>query len=339
MSVPKESLFIFGGAIGDALLGIELQHTLEAADADTTLTLLSTRKSGFSRQVALSVPGLNYRELPPRSFGSWIYLLRLALTPHAVVFLEPFQDKVPLWWSVIARVATLMPGSVEVRCQSKPAPVPRHTRVVRYRCQDDNLFNMIARVPALWGTKAVPAPRPTLPEPECAQATQPFILFHFFAGAARRSWPKERALPLLKKARAEFPNHELVLTCAHGEEAKAEEMIAGVANTRIVISPSATELFCMLKQAQVVVGVASGVTHIASHLNVPAVIMCNLSDPCWLPTYAPKSLLLSAKSECYCNGDKTGDCNVTIAEGDMYRCLYFIKDEEILDGIRKFALA
>src|SRR3989338_8802883 len=99
--MTKRILFIFGGAIGDALLGVQLARTLVAAGSDATLMLVSTRKNFFLRQLMESVPQAAYRELPRGSVHSWLALAGLALAPHGAVFLEPFQDTVPLWRKII----------------------------------------------------------------------------------------------------------------------------------------------------------------------------------------------------------------------------------------------
>ena len=333
--MPRHSLFIYGGAIGDTLLGIQLAHALQAAGGKSTLTLISTRASGFSRQVA-EAAGVRYLELPREKLFSWFALVRFAFSPHAVVYLEPFQDKIPTWWKIIARMATLTPGSIEVHCQSRPQAVTGRVRVISYSPQKDNLFSMIAQVPAAWGAAKIASPVPWLPRPQCSETPKrPYILFHFFAGAYRRSFPIEKVRPLLMEARKEFPGHEFVLTCAHGEEATAARMTEGVSDARIEISPSAKKLFCLLMQSSVCVGVASGVTHIAAHLKAPAVILCNLSDPCWLPSYNPEVAMLSERANCKCNGDKTGDCGVETPGGLVYHCLYDISTERIIAAMKQ----
>ena len=193
---------------------------------------------------------------------------------------------------------------------------------------------MIAQVVPLWGGPSVPTPVPYLSVPTCPPASpRPYILFHFFAGAYRRSLPLEKVRPLLVAARTQFPLHEFVLTCAHQEEVAAREMIKGISNARVEVSPLARDLLCLLSQSKLCVGVASGVTHIAAHLNVPAVILCNLSDPCWLPTYSTNAVLLSERAHCGCQGDKTGECRAETPGGLVYRCLYDIPTERIIDTL------
>ncbi|MSR70797.1 hypothetical protein EXS62_02040 [Candidatus Kaiserbacteria bacterium] len=329
----KEYIFIFGGAIGDALLGIHLGQTLAAAAPGSRLTLLSTRKSSFTKQLVDLVPEVAYREMPKDRIGSWLALLGLALSPHGVAYLEPFRDATPLWWRIIARAATLV-GGVEVRCQMRDIPAPARVRVIRYDSKTDNLFSMIEGVVGAWGYEAQHA-QPSLPAPACTPYQgRPYILFHFFAGTYRRSIPVDHARDLLTAARREYPQHEFILTCAHNEAAAARRIAEGMVDTQVEVSPPASTLLCLLAQASMVVGVASGVTHIAAHLRAPSVVLCNLSDPCWLPTYNPEVVLLAAREECGCNGDKTGECNVETPEGGVYRCLYFIKTSDIISGMR-----
>ena len=109
----------------------------------------------------------------------------------------------------------------------------------------------------------------------------------------------------------------------------------GIANVRIEAGPHAQKLLCLLKQSSACVGVASGILLIATHLKVPSVALCNLSDPCWLPTYAQNAALLSAPERCGCNGDKTGECSVGTQGGGVYRCLYDIAIPDIIAAMSR----
>lgn len=337
--MPKHFIYIFGGAIGDALLGVQLAHTLEKAYPTSRLTLISTRKSSFVRQVLELVPQVEYMELLHDDIYSWFSLLKFVFSAHGVAFLEPFRDPPPFWWKIIARMATLFPGGIEIRCQSHPQKVPARVCVILYDPRTDNLFSMISRVVPLWVGHSVSILTPFLPVQVCLQGPKnAYILFHFFAGTYRRSFPIEKVRPLLAVAREKFPSHEFILTCAHQEESAAREMISGISDARVKVSPHARDLMCLLKQSAVCVGVASGITHIASHLEVPSVVMCNLSDPCWLPTYAKNTVLLSAREHCGCNGNKTGECGAKTQEGIVYRCLYDIKTESIITEMSRLVV-
>src|SRR3989344_3311830 len=85
----KEYIFIFGGEIGGALLGIHLGQVLAEAAPGSRLTLLSTKKSSFTGQLAALVPEVSYREMPKNSIGSWLFLAPPARHPPPAPLLRP----------------------------------------------------------------------------------------------------------------------------------------------------------------------------------------------------------------------------------------------------------
>jgi hypothetical protein len=113
-------------------------------------------------------------------------------------------------------------------------------------------------------------------------------------------------------------------------------LVEGVTNVTIKIDVAVSELLTLIKESDIVVGVASGVTHISSQLGQPSVVLCNLSDPCWLPTYAKTSRLLYDKTHCSCSGEKSGECSEMTPEGSVYRCLYNIKPESVVETMEEF---
>ena len=322
--------YIFGGAIGDALLGIQLWRCLDAAHPGARLLVISTRKeNSFVEGLFTTVPGIEFIALPKESAGSWLRLMFLALTPHKVVYLEPFRNNTALWWRIMARALALLPWSARLVCS-----IRRKGRgVLHYSCVSDSLFDLPARVVRGWGLPLSQVPIPRLDVH--SKTLEPSIVFQFFAGSSRRSWPYEKAHPLLVQARALYPELEFVLTCGPSEETAARHLAEDITNTRTVAGASALEVLELLSRARLRVGVASGIMHMAAHLPLPSILLCNLSDPCWLPRFNPQALLLSAKENCGCVGDKTGQCSVQTSQGPVYRCLFDIPVEQVLDEMRK----
>ena len=146
--------------------------------------------------------------------------------------------------------------------------------------------------------------------------------------------PPDHAHKLLESAREKFPHHAFIVTCLPSEKMFAVDIARGIDQVIISSDLHAEEIVGLLSHADLCVGVASGVTHIAAHLDVPAVVLCNLSDPCWLPSYNPNVTLLAERTRCGCNGDKTGDCNEITPGGMVYRCLYDIKTQSIIDAMQ-----
>jgi hypothetical protein len=329
--------FLFGGAIGDTLLGIQIGRVLAHNKPEAKLMLLTTRPNNFSRELVANIPFVEYRELPKNKVSSWLYLAALMVRPWSSVVYEPFVDPLSLWWRIILWSARIHPQSRGVQTQIHERPVPRKVKRLLYDSRTDNLFSTTAiRVIELWGISPAQNLQPMLELPVCPPSTHgSYILFHFFAGMYRRSLPIEKSVPLLKEARALYPNHKFVLTCATAEEDSARSMAQGIDNTEVIVNPHAQELLCLLTQAQLVVGVASGITHVAAHLKVPSVILCNLSDPCWLPFYNPDATLLYERKNCGCNGDKTGICEVQTSGGLVYRCIYDIPTERVINEMKR----
>ena len=329
-------LYVYGGAIGDTLLGIHLGRTLSLNNPQTQLILVSTRKNDFARELTATIPFVQYIELQKRHFSSWIMLARMMSKPWKSVIYDPFASPVSFWWKIILWSASRYPGSIIVRCQIRPKPIPSYARAVVYDCKKDNLFDTPRRVLEAWGIEVHNTPHPSLSAPACsAPVSGRYIVFHFLAGVYRRSVPAAHARDILLSARAQFPHHIFVVTCSSEEYARTEKIVDGIAN--IIIKPGlpAQDILCLLSHASLCVGVASGITHVAAHLDVPSVVLCNLSDPCWLPTYNPKVVLLAERARCKCNGDKTGECAEITPQGAVYCCLYDIKTESVIDAMKR----
>lgn len=326
-------IYIYGGAIGDTLLGVHIGRTLRKNIPDAQLLMISTRKNQFAGELVQSLPFVVYKEMPKNRLSSWFYLCSLMWTPHSIIHGLPS----PIWWKIIARLATLRSGSIEVCCHMHDYMMaPARIRLVRYDCRSDNLFSLPAKILNACGIKTAQVFRPYLEAPtDCSTAKQPFILFHFFAASYRRSLPTNHARELLQAARTEFPSHLFILTCSGNERKRAQRIIDGMKNVRIESDLHAQELVCLLMQASVCVGVGSGIMFIAAQLSVPSVIMTNLSDPCWLPTYNPDVSILYERARCGCNGDKTGVCEQMTEDGPVFRCLYDIKTERIIEEMKR----
>ena len=328
--------YLYGGAIGDSLVGLHLGRALHERLPGSHLILISTRRSPFVRELAETLPYVHYQELIKEDPRTWWFFMLLAITPSSIFVFEPTDVSVPRWWKLILRVATVLPGSKEVHSQ-----LIGHERAVRARVvtsivgPEDNLFMVnVPRTLRAWAVDPGDALTPFLPRPKCKTPEKPNILFHFFAASYRRSYPVDKARSVLEHARTLFPTYEIILSATPDERERAEAMAKGIPDIRIETELSASELLCYLQNATVVVGVASGVTHLASHLGKPVIALSNLSDPYWLPTYAPKTIILANREHCRCKGNKQGDCVEDTPDGEVFRCLYYISTESILEAMQ-----
>lgn len=330
-------IYLYGGAIGDSLVGIHLGRSLASRVPGAKLTLLSTRTSPFVHELTKELPFIEYRELIKDRPATWSFFLTLLTVPSKTIVFEPTDVVLPLWWRLILRASSWLPGSREVHNQTvgHEKPVAKGVQTIAVG-REDNLFDVIVpRVLSCWGLSEGERIVPSLSRPHCAHARRPYILFHFFAANYRRSFPIEKVQPLLQEARALFPDYEFVLSATPAEKDRALAMLEGIDNSRVEANLSATELLCLLSESALCVGVASGVTHIAAHLKVPLIVFANLSDPYWLPTYNTELILLADQEHCRCTGTKGGDCTEHTPGGEVFRCLYYIKQGDIIEAMKQ----
>lgn len=329
-------LYLYSGAIGEALLGVHIARTLAANVPGAVVSLVSPRPNPFVEQLADVLPFIEYRAIDKRTLGGWLSLLGLIGTRWHTAVLEPVTIKPPVWWEIILWCTRVMPGGKEVRYQmcGQERALPRYATPLTYDCQAISYFDTPAMLLPLWGVQNTERPAPALPPREEGNA-EPYILFHFFAGNYKRSIPLEHARAILTAARESYPTYRFVLTCMDSEAERARAMGEGFANLEIKAGKGTDEVLDLLVNADLIVGTASGILLAAAHYPVPIVALSCLSDPCWLPTFNPLVSIVAARSECRCTGNKaTDDCSVATPEGDVFRCLYFITTEEVLASMQ-----
>lgn len=329
-------LCLFSGAIGEATLFMHLGRVLSENVPGARLEMMSVRPNEFVSELSGELPFVAFRVMSKGRVSSWFKLLGLMTGSNFSIVYEPVTAPLPLWWRLILWCARFRQGSVQVWYQmfGHEHPVPPGVTALSYVCQEENLFLTPPRILEAWSIRPDRVPAPALPRTLSVEA-EPYMLFHFFAGNYRRSIPTDHARAILASARIAFPTHAFIVSCAASERARAEQIIAGIKDVRIVAGLHATQMLSLLSGATVVIGTASGIIFLAAQLSVPTVSLSCLVDPCWLPTYAPSVITLAARDECRCNGDKTGECVEDTPDGEVFRCLYFISTEEVIGAMKE----
>jgi Glycosyltransferase family 9 (heptosyltransferase) len=335
--MERRYLLLYGGPIGDSLVGIHVGRTLAANMPGAVFELVSTRENSFVRELCQDLPFIHYRAVPKESLSSWITIFALMFSRNAIFAYEPVATTMSPWWKLILWCARRRSDSVELRYQTRgyERPVPRGVLRRVFDCEQESYFETQKTVLEAWGISAKNLPQPSLPLQPAPKGT-PYLLFHFFAGQVRRSIPVDHARAILEAARVAYPQHDFVLTCAPNERPRAERMIEGIRDTRIESGHSAHELTALLCGADIVIGTVSGILLIAAHLHRPVVAMlCLTHKRGFSPDFSPESIVLAARNECRCRPGDSSDCRVMTDEGPVYRCLYFIKTEEVLEAMKK----
>lgn len=329
-------LLLYGGPIGDSLVGIHVGRTLAANMPGAVLELISTRENVFIRELCRDLPFIRFRELPKESLGSWIALVALAFSRNASMAYEPVSSQMSLWWRLILWTARRRPDSIELRYQmhSYERPVPRGVIQRMYDCEKQSFFDTPKTILEAWGIPALNLPHPTLPS-QPVPTGKPYLLFHFFAGQLRRSIPVDHARAILEAARTTYPQYAFVITCAQNERERAERIVAGMSDVRIESGHTAHELISLLCGARLVVGTASGILLTAAHLLRPVISLSCLSHgKAFLPDFSPETIILAARGECRCRPGDGSACQFMTHEGPVYRCLYFITTEQVIEAMR-----
>jgi ADP-heptose:LPS heptosyltransferase len=89
----------------------------------------------------------------------------------------------------------------------------------------------------------------------------------------------------------------------------------------------------LIRDADLYLGVDSGLTHVAGVLGVRSVVIGNLSNPTWLPRYNPYAVILTESKNCVCSGDRNKDCFYEVNGERFFRCMLDVTDEQIESAI------
>jgi hypothetical protein len=325
-------VYLCGGAIGDALLGVHLGRTLAASGKK--LTLISSRENKFVREIVQPLPFIHFVEMPKSKIRSWVRLLFLLSAPHDLVFCPPLQGPVPLWWKLIERTATLWRGSKPVRCVGSASPVPSFVKKIQYNTRQGNMFDLVPAICKEWD---VPS-RLLQPHIDAElygaplSVKNPYLLFNFIAPVVRRTVPVEHARNILTKISAAFPNCSLYMLCTKESRPLVERMTKGFAVV-LVENASASEVIRTIAGASAYVGVETGITHLACHIGVPVVVLGHRLNPSWLPYYAPNASVLFELARCLCEIDPY-TCFELTPEGEVMRCLFDIPTERVVEALK-----
>jgi len=164
---------------------------------------------------------------------------------------------------------------------------------------------------------------------------RPYVVVHPFAASSVRTLPRERWSDLLIFIATTFPAYQIVVSGGPVDRLEAKSLCTAHNKAIFIkeVSASFAETIQIIADAALYVGVDTGPTHLAAHLEVPMIVIGNNSNPCWLPTYAENVTILTHDEHCTCTGDKKGECFVYRDGTRYYRCMIEIPQETITQHI------
>lgn len=208
-----------------------------------------------------------------------------------------------------------------------------YTRAFEYAFEKryiDNLRYALTECGILVLKEGLP-PMQTFDVPKSSDAGS-YIVVHPIAASEKRTLPLARWRSLLEKLSAD---RTVYVTGAPKDRETLLDLVAGLERTRVFTDSNLREVAGLISGAKLYIGVDTGITHLASVLGGPVLVLGNNSNPTWLPTYNPGSVVLMNTDRCTCTGDKRGDCTEVVDGKTHYRCLIDITDDTVLEAAHK----
>ncbi len=153
---------------------------------------------------------------------------------------------------------------------------------------------------------------------------------HTVNGSKKKVWPLERFLTLSERLQDRF-HSKIFVVLGPAEGSETERTFEGRAPRSFiqVKGLSVLQLASVIKGCRAFIGNDSGISHLASALEVPTVALFGPTDPeVWSPR-GKKVQVISAKIHCSpCTREKFLQCS-------ELECLKRIEPEEVLKGLER----
>ena len=296
------------------------------------ISVITTRNTALLREMAALYP---YIAVQPFTMAAVARLALHSAGARSVFVVPPTFYDVPWFVRLLAQILTVPRGRIAGFTAKRTTmhfsiAIPFEAKALYYQN-----FSALLRV---LGCMPGDVPRPALPQDMSVLrelGTADYIVLAPFAAGASRSLPEERWVSLFAHLSRRYPAMPLVVLGGPADTEKAER-IAKQSNHRAV------RIFCgipfaqtaaLISHAKLFIGVDSGLTHVAGVLQRPSVIIGNLSNPTWLPSYNAQAVILTESRHCLCTGEKNKDCFYEIGGVRYLRCMIDIDDQDIYGAI------
>jgi hypothetical protein len=153
-----------------------------------------------------------------------------------------------------------------------------------------------------------------------------YTILHLFAGTEGRGFSEEKKKKIVLSLSTNSPT--ILVTGGAGDRKAAEEACRGT-NARVIAGEtSVQELAYLIKHAQGVVSIDTGVAHMAAQMRVPLVVMRTcVARNWWMPEQYPEANLVVLECDGVCKGGH-------IAERER-NCVNAIPESAVVDATRR----
>lgn len=346
--LPKkyDNVFIFtNGAIGDFLMAGLCADSVGKLLPESDITIITPRNISILRELFPAYPHIKVVEVNRRNFLHAPKMLACAAWQKNLVVNQGVFKKTPFFVSLLTCLLVLRPGSVHLHFLQKASqrkPKEEGIIVFDYHLPVYENLTRLIRAHGIAISSAVP-PYHFISIPNIFErygiTRGSYIVIHPCASSFSRSLPASRWANIFRYIEQNFPETKILVTGSKQDSLFIQKIFdAGVpasSVTNLAGKLSMMELVNIIDGSSGYVGVDTGITHLAGVLQKRSVVIGNLSNPCWLPSYNKNTLILAESKNCTCDGQKGGNCLYWIEGEKYYKCMIDISEESIHEGIRK----
>lgn len=333
------------GAIGDFLMVGLCADSVKKVLKESNLIIITPRNIEMLRDIFSSYLHIQILEINRRNFlRGLIFLAHTIWQKNMVVNQGVFRNP-PFLLQLFARLLTLRRESTYLHFLRKEDPQKQRKReavVFNYHLLVyENLVSLVS-TGGLNVSSTIPKYH-FIPDSRVLErhslTRSLYVVVHPCAFSSSRSLPPEGWLKIFTYISNNFPNIKIVITGSKQDNLFIQKIFGTRDPATSIINLagkiSMTELANIIDGARGYIGVDTGITHLAGVLQRPSVVIGNLSNPCWLPQYNKKVVILTESKNCTCDGQKGGNCFYHIGEEKYYKCMLDIPEEVIYESIKK----
>lgn len=326
------------GTLGDFLMQLSLFECINICNPHISIYVLAIKNQRMLEDLAKAYPYISFITLDQKHLLKSIQFIITSFFKNNIFFIPPtfapvgskikIIGKLVTWWSRDSKLVGFYDGTKISRI---------YDNVLTFDVQILFYKNLYKVLPILNCKASDEKPHYHWCKNNIflnkTGIKSPYIVINPFAGSKRRSLPMDRWSDLVFFLEKKYQDYEIVIVGSPHDCEDAENLVSSDKIHNLCGSIPLSQIAAFIDGSSLFIGVDSGLTHLASLIETPSVIIGNLSNPTWLPSYSQHTTILYEKSRCVCNGDKTGDCFEYVNGVPYYRCMLDIPQERIKETI------
>jgi ADP-heptose:LPS heptosyltransferase len=332
--------YIYGGAIGGLTLAIHfLESARENLGENTNYIILVPKNTSAYDLILKKYPHIKLIEFGKRlSFQNFLFITKQFLKSNLIITAPSFGS-VRLLNKLFGRFMALKKESMFVGFKNDRDSFTFLYKNIFDKPIEQTFYKTVPKILENFGMNI--KRKPIIEFDTNKDIDQKFkemgdyMIIHPYGANLKRSFPAYRWNALLTKIIDLDIEYKIIFTGSVEDTSLIKKIID---NRDGVIDLSGktnlNELMHLINNSKLFIGVDTGITHLASLFQKDVIEIGNWSNPAWLASYSDKTTVLINRENCICNGDKTGECEYIIEGQKYFRCLFDIKDDDVLNEIK-----